>query len=532
MTKVEEGEFWWGGAVHDGAKMPLSAHSVYAIDLRREGRGNQSAPFFVSSHGRTVWSEEPFAISFDHGILRAEGSAPILLEQHGATLREGYLGGMKAHFPFDGRCPERAFYVTPQFNTWVELRYDHNRQAVLDYAHSLLSNGYAPGVLMIDDTWQEDYGVWRFHPGRFPDPAGMVKELHEMGFAVMVWAVPVVSPDSAPFRKALNTPGALIRGKDGKPVLIEWWNGYSAAIDFTNEAGRAWMREQLSALQKDYGVDGFKFDGGGAQFYLPAQEASGYGFRYSALTKLMREVIADCGTRLLEKPPHYGCAELRNAIAEYLLRYRGMLAQPDCIIIGSGAEYLYGLIVQLLGRERIYGLEDPGYEKIRQVYAANGAVCDLLPMSEDGIRTGALQKTNASVLHITPFHSFPTGITTSAAKRSAYLAWAAERNAILIEDDFDSEFSENKKPLQTLYSMDRRGCVIYVNTFSHSLAPSMRMGYMVLPEALMARYREQLGFYSCSVPLFDQYVLARFISQGYFERHLNRLRRQNKGKPE
>ena len=117
---------------------------------------------------------------------------------------------MKAHFPFDGRCPERAFYVTPQFNTWVELRYDHNRQAVLDYAHSLLSNGYAPGVLMIDDTWQEDYGVWRFHPGRFPDPAGMVKELHEMGFAVMVWAVPVVSPDSAPFRKALNTPGALI----------------------------------------------------------------------------------------------------------------------------------------------------------------------------------------------------------------------------------------------------------------------------------------------------------------------------------
>ena len=207
-----------------------------------------------------------------------------------------------------------------------------------------------------------------------------------------------------------------------------------------------------------------------------------------------------------------------------------MLAQPDCIIIGSGAEYLYGLIVQLLGRERIYGLEDPGYEKIRQVYAANGAVCDLLPMSEDGIRTGALQKTNASVLHITPFHSFPTGITTSAAKRSAYLAWAAERNAILIEDDFASEFSENKKPLQTLYSMDRRGCVIYVNTFSHSLAPSMRMGYMVLPERLMERYRQMLGFYSCSVPLFDQYVLARFISQGYFERHLNRLRRQNKGK--
>ena len=138
----------------------------------------------------------------------------------------------------------------------------------------------------------------------------------------------------------------------------------------------------------------------------PAQEASGYGFRYSALTKLMREVIADCGTRLLEKPPHYGCAELRNAIAEYLLRYRGMLAQPECIVIGSGAEYLYGLVVQLLGRDRVYGLEDPGYEKVRQVYAANGAVCELLPMSDDGIRADALQRTDATVLHVTPFHSF------------------------------------------------------------------------------------------------------------------------------
>ena len=167
----------------------------------------------------------------------------------------------------------------------------------------------------------------------------------------------------------------------------------------------------------------------------PAQEASGYGFRYSALTKLMREVIADCGTRLLEKPPHYGCAELRNAIAEYLLRYRGMLAQPECIVIGSGAEYLYGLVVQLLGRDRVYGLEDPGYEKVRQVYAANGAVCELLPMSDDGIRTDALQRTDATVLHVTPFHSFPTGITTSAAKRSEYLAWAAGRDAILIEDE-------------------------------------------------------------------------------------------------
>ena len=255
-------------------------------------------------------------------------------------------------------------------------------------------------------------------------------------------------------------------------------------------------------------------------------------FPFSVLARTMRRVLSDSGERILSRAPNRGCTELRQAIAAYLARSRGIIADPEQIIVGSGAEYLYGLIVQLLGRERVYGLEDPGYEKVRQVYAANGAVCELLPMSDDGIRADALQRTDATVLHVTPFHSFPTGITTSAAKRSEYLAWAAGRDAILIEDDFDSEFSENKKPLQTLYSMDRRGCVIYINTFSHSLAPSMRMGYMVLPEALMARYREQLGFYSCSVPLFDQYVLARFISQGYFERHLNRLRRQNKGKPE
>ena len=258
----------------------------------------------------------------------------------------------------------------------------------------------------------------------------------------------------------------------------------------------------------------------------PAQEASGYGFRYSALTKLMREVIADCGTRLLEKPPHYGCAELRNAIAEYLLRYRGMLAQPECIVIGSGAEYLYGLVVQLLGRDRVYGLEDPGYEKVRQVYAANGAVCELLPMSDDGIHADALQRTDATVLHVTPFHSFPSLVTASAGKRLEYLRWAKERGGYIVEDDFDSEFSLGRKPLQTLYAMDGGQSVVYLNTFSKSLSPALRVGYMVLPDSLVGRFEKTLGFYTCPVPVLSQYVLAEFIARGSFERHLNRVRRR------
>ena len=260
----------------------------------------------------------------------------------------------------------------------------------------------------------------------------------------------------------------------------------------------------------------------------PAQEASGYGFRYSALTKLMREVIADCGTRLLEKPPHYGCAELRNAIAEYLLRYRGMLAQPECIVIGSGAEYLYGLVVQLLGRDRVYGLEDPGYEKVRQVYAANGAVCELLPMSDDGIRADALQRTDATVLHVTPFHSFPSQVTASAGKRREYLRWAEERGGYIVEDDFDSEFSVSSKSEDTLFALEPERSVIYMNTFSKTIAPSMRVGYMVLPPALSEQFRREVGFYSCTVPVFEQYVLAELIGSGDFERHINRIRRRRR----
>ena len=260
----------------------------------------------------------------------------------------------------------------------------------------------------------------------------------------------------------------------------------------------------------------------------PAEPVSDMGFRYSALTRIMREVITDYGERLMEKPPHLGCAELRNAIAEYLLRYRGMVAQPDHIVIGSGSEYLYGMVVQLLGRERLYGIEDPSYEKIRKVYEAHGAACELLELDRDGISSAALAGTKADVLHVTPFHSFPTGISAPASKRYEYLAWAEGGNRFIIEDDFDSEFSTNKKPQETLFSMDTAGRVIYLNTFSHSLAPSMRMGYMILPDGLMALYEEKLGFYSCSVPLFDQYVLAKFIARGYFERHLNRVRRRLK----
>jgi len=268
-------EYWWGGAVHDGAQFPLSAQSTYHYDFSRQSSGNQTSPFFVSTCGRSLWSEKPFVINFDKGNVTISGLSDIVFDEAGGTLREAYLRGMKAHFPFTGVAPEKAFYVTPQFSTWVELRYDQSEDAILSYAESLLKNGFAPGVLMIDDTWQENYGVWNFSPRRFRDPKGMIEKLHNIGFSVMLWVVPLISPDSREYREALKVPGTILLKEDGEPLLIKWWNGYSAAIDLAQTGGRNWMHAQLNRLMEEYHVDGFKFDGGGVEFYRTAEGLGG-----------------------------------------------------------------------------------------------------------------------------------------------------------------------------------------------------------------------------------------------------------------
>ena len=256
--------------------------------------------------------------------------------------------------------------------------------------------------------------------------------------------------------------------------------------------------------------------------------AADAAFPFSVLARTMRRVLSDYGERLLVKSPNNGCAEARQAIADYLARSRGIRVRPQQIILGSGAEYLYGLIVQLLGRERVYGVENPSYEKIRRVYQANGVRCDLLRLGADGVRTDELTRTDATVLHVTPFHSFPSGVTASAGKRAEYIRWAAERGGCIVEDDFDSEFSLSSKAEDTVFSLEPERSVIYVNTFSKTVAPSIRVGYMVLPPALAETFERTVGFYSCTVPLFEQYVLAELLRSGDFERHLNRVRRKRR----
>lgn len=250
-------------------------------------------------------------------------------------------------------------------------------------------------------------------------------------------------------------------------------------------------------------------------------------FPFSVLAKTMRKTLSDYDRRILIKSPSCGCMELREAIAAYLGRSRGLNVKPEQIVVGSGAEYLYSLVVQLLGRERVFALEDPSYEKIRRVYEANGANCVMLKLGEDGILSSELQSCTALSLHVTPFHSYPSGVTASAAKRREYAVWALEREGYVIEDDYDSEFASLTGQIETIFSLAPER-VIYLNTFSKILAPSMRTGFMVLPQPLLEEYQRRLGFYSCTVPVFDQYVLAEFINGGHMERYINRRRRKQR----
>ena len=250
-------------------------------------------------------------------------------------------------------------------------------------------------------------------------------------------------------------------------------------------------------------------------------------FEYSLWFKTVRKVISERREQLFIKSHNKGCAVLRNAISSYLLRYRGMVANPKQIIIGSGSEQLYETVVKILGRNNIFGIEDPSYRQIEAVYSAEGVQVKKLPMTKDGILSEALSREEFHVLHVTPFRSYPTGVTASAQKRYQYINWAGNTHYI-VEDDFNSEFFLPGNPMESLYAIDRNGRVIYMNTFSKSLSPSMRMGYLILPEHLLPKYEEVLGNFSCTVPVLDQYILAEFIDSGNFERHLNRMRRTMK----
>ncbi len=274
--------------------------------------------------------------------------------------------------------------------------------------------------------------------------------------------------------------------------------------------------------------DGFAVENAESEFKSTSSRSmSDYPvFSVSILSKVMRKVLLDRQDSILEKSPNSGCIELRFALKQYLARNRGISVEINRIVVGSGAEYLYGLIVDLVGKDKIFAFEVPSYEKIEQIYRISSVKYERLPLCGDGIDSDALSSSKADILHTTPYRSFPTGITASASKRHEYLRWADKKQGrFIIESDYGSEFSVSSQPMETLFALSKSDNIIYLNTFSKTISPSMRVGYMLLPKQLVEPFEEKLGFYSCSVPTFEQFVLAELLNNGDFERHINRVRR-------
>lgn len=260
---------------------------------------------------------------------------------------------------------------------------------------------------------------------------------------------------------------------------------------------------------------------------LTANEIASDQFPFSVWSRLMRNVISEQHTRLLERIPAMGVYELRKAIADYLYELRGMTVEPEQILIGAGTEYLYQLLIQLLGRDSVYAMENPGYRKAQQIYEAHCVRYRPVKMDEQGISMRLLRQTDANIVHISPAHHYPTGTVMSIGRRRELLAWAAKQpGRYILEDEYDSEFRFAGKPIPPLFSVDPQGCVVYMNTFSKCISPSIRISYLILPKPLLARFEETLSFYSCTVPSFEQYTLARFIGDGYLIKHINRTKNQ------
>jgi alpha-glucosidase (family GH31 glycosyl hydrolase) len=278
---LEKGERVWAGVVRDGSKMPLKEN--YSMDFYANNKLNQIQPLVLTSKGQYIWSEEPFKFEVKaNEIIVTNNLGKIITGKQGNILKEAREFVSRKYFPASGKMPDERLMSAPQYNTWIELNYDQSQVKVLKYAKDILDNGFPPGVIMIDDTWQEDYGVWDFHPRRFPDPKGMVEQLHKMGFKVMLWVCPFVSADQTMIYNSLKKERAFLLEKEKpsdtwqtaqNPIMIRWWDGVSAELDFTNPAAVKWFNSQLDRLVKDYKIDGFKFDAADAEFY-PANALS------------------------------------------------------------------------------------------------------------------------------------------------------------------------------------------------------------------------------------------------------------------
>lgn len=281
MIDIMKGEKWYGGAVNDAHLMPFT--DGYKLNMYGDVRGNQAAPLLLSTRGRFVWSEEPFEFAFKKDklvITNAKGKLNV--DSTGKTLRDAFENASRRFFPSKKQLPDTMLFTKPQYNTWIELVYNQNQKDILKYAKAIKANGFPAGVIMIDDNWADYYGRFDFRKDRFDNAAAMIDTLHQMGFKVMLWVSPFISPDTEVYRELLSEKLLLFSNggnsgvswdKADKPALISWWNGYSTVLDFTNPEAKEWFTARLDHLVKTYHLDGFKFDAGDADFY-PADAVS------------------------------------------------------------------------------------------------------------------------------------------------------------------------------------------------------------------------------------------------------------------
>ena len=303
-VKMLEGELWYGGSVAHAMNVPFDCNSVYSLDMN-DGL-NQTMPLFISTKGRYIWCEKPMIVRIENGEFNLSAYAEIILCVAGETLKEAYLCACNRHFKFTGKVPPLKFFETAQYNSWMELDYHQNQEDILKYAHGIVENGYEPGILMIDEGWHTRYGLWEWDFVKFPDPKAMIKELHALGFKVMLWVVPLVTMDGQYFSMsyfsyhdylegACGDKKYFLRTDEGKPAIIEWWNGFSAILNMCNPDDREFLDSKLRRLIDEYGVDGFKFDGGNIEMYNPIHIQNGCQTKYSA--QELNEAWNEFGTR-------------------------------------------------------------------------------------------------------------------------------------------------------------------------------------------------------------------------------------------
>ena len=272
---VKSGESWYGGAVNEGHLMPF--RDGYSLDMYANTSGNQAVPLLVSTKGRFIWSEEPFKFAFTkNSLVITNLHGTLKIDSAGTNLREAFANASKQFFPSTNKLPDTLLFSKPQYNTWIELVYNQNQIDILAYARAIIDNGFPPGVLMIDDNWADYYGRFDFRADRFTDAGAMVDTLHSLGFKVMLWVSPFVSPDTEIGRELLEKRLLLFDNegdvgkswdKASKPSIISWWNGYSSVLDFSNPDALKWFRSRLDHMVDTYHLDGFKFDAGDAEFY-------------------------------------------------------------------------------------------------------------------------------------------------------------------------------------------------------------------------------------------------------------------------